>query len=152
MSGHSDSPAAPTRQHRRITHDGTGGISTRLSRQSSNEPWRKKVDAPSRECAAGGDEGQRRWTLSAWLNHFNARDAKLLFRCWVATWVATTLVFIQPALSRIGVAIFFAALVLYVVPPASILFVYLLGALSLLLGMCLGWAWGLLTMKAALAA
>ncbi|POR31125.1 Uncharacterized protein TPAR_08710 [Tolypocladium paradoxum] len=95
---------------------------------------------------------RRQWTLPAWLQHFNAQDLKILFRCCAATWVATVLIFIQPALHSIGVATFFGALVLYVVPPASILFVYLLAALSLLFGMCLAWAWGLLTMRAALAA
>lgn len=96
---------------------------------------------------------RRQWTtLPAWLHHFNAHDLKILFRCFAATWVATLLVFMQPTLDNIGVATFFGALVLYIVPPASILFVYLLAALSLLFGMCLAWAWGLLTMKAALAA
>ncbi|KAK1764196.1 hypothetical protein QBC33DRAFT_561941 [Phialemonium atrogriseum] len=95
---------------------------------------------------------RRQWTLPAWLNHFNIHDLKILFRCWAATWVATILIFIGPALNSIGIATFFGSLLLYIVPPASILFVYLLASLSLLLGMCLGWAWGLLTMKAALAA
>lgn len=94
----------------------------------------------------------RRFSLPAWLDHFNARDLKTLFRCWVATWVASLLMFIGPSLHRIGFATFFSALVLYMAPPAGILFVYLLTALSLLGGMCLAWAWGLLTMKAAQAA
>ncbi|RAL03166.1 uncharacterized protein BO80DRAFT_377027 [Aspergillus ibericus CBS 121593] len=101
----------------------------------------------------GGDASERpRIALPAWLNHFNLRDLKVLFRCWTATWVATILIFIGPALQQIGIATFFGALVLYIAPPAGILFLYLLAALSLLAGMCLGWAWGLLTMKAALAA
>ncbi|PWY87392.1 hypothetical protein BO70DRAFT_378043 [Aspergillus heteromorphus CBS 117.55] len=93
-----------------------------------------------------------RVVLPAWLDHFNRTDLKVLFRCWTAAWVATLLIFITPVLHRIGIATFFGALVLYIVPPAGILFVYLLASLSLLAGMCLGWAWGLLTMKAALAA
>ncbi|PYI09162.1 hypothetical protein BO78DRAFT_405133 [Aspergillus sclerotiicarbonarius CBS 121057] len=76
-----------------------------------------------------------RITLPAWLDHFNLRDLKVLFRCWTATWVATLLIFIGPALQRIGIATFFGALVLYIVPPAGILFVYLLAASSLLAGM-----------------
>lgn len=93
----------------------------------------------------------KRWTLPPWLNHFNAHDLKTFFRCWAAAWVATLLIFINPTLTNLGQATFFAALLLHIVPPASILFVYLLAALTLLLGMCLAWAWGLLTMKAALA-
>jgi hypothetical protein len=86
------------------------------------------------------------------LDHFNARDLKVLFRCWAAAWVASLLIFIGPALQKIGIATFFGALLLYIAPPGGILFVYLLAALSLLFGMCLAWAWGLLSMKAALAA
>lgn len=37
-------------------------------------------------------------------------------------------------------------------PPSSVVFIYLLGALSLYLGVCLAWAWGVITMKAAYAA
>ena len=99
-----------------------------------------------------GSQQGRRFKLPGWLDHFNARDLKVLFRCWAAAWVASLLIFIGPALHKIGIATFFGALVLYIVPPAGILFVYLLAALSLLFGMCLAWAWGLLTMKAALAA
>ncbi|KAM0425703.1 hypothetical protein ACHAPT_008950 [Fusarium lateritium] len=62
------------------------------------------------------------------------------------------LIFIDPALKSIGLTAFLAAILLFIVPPASILFVYLLAALSLLFGMCLAWAWGLVTMKAAFAA
>lgn len=62
------------------------------------------------------------------------------------------LIFIQPTLNHIGLATFLGALLLFIVPPASTVFIYLLAALSLLLGMCLAWAWGLLTMKAAFAA
>lgn len=89
--------------------------------------------------------------LPGWLNHFNANDLKVTFRCWVAVWVATILMFINPALHNISIATFFGAIVLYIVPPTGILMIYLLASLSLLLGMCLAWAWGLLSMKAALA-
>ncbi|KAF4946057.1 hypothetical protein FSARC_14296 [Fusarium sarcochroum] len=90
--------------------------------------------------------------LPPWLDHFNARDLKTLFRCWVAIWVMMLLIFIHPSLVEIGQATFLGAILLFAAPPASILFVYLLAGLSLLLGMCLAWCWGLLTMKAALAA
>ncbi|KAF4978725.1 hypothetical protein FZEAL_4945 [Fusarium zealandicum] len=95
---------------------------------------------------------QQRRQLPQWLDHFNAHDLKILFRCWAAAWAATVLVFIHPTLTHIGLATFLGAIILFIVPPASILFVYLLATLSLLLGMCLAWAWGLVTMKAAFAA
>lgn len=94
----------------------------------------------------------RRRTLPAWLDHFNSHDLKTFSRCWAATFAASILVFVGPALRSIGVATFFAAIILYIVPPTSILFLYLLAALSGLFGMCLAWAWGLLAMKASLAA
>lgn len=38
------------------------------------------------------------------------------------------------------------------VPPTGIVFIFLLGTLTLVLGMALGWAWGVVAMKAAMAA
>lgn len=38
------------------------------------------------------------------------------------------------------------------VPPTGIVFIFLLGSLTLILGMALGWAWGVIAMKAAQAA
>ncbi|KAH7184651.1 uncharacterized protein B0J16DRAFT_340278 [Fusarium flagelliforme] len=90
--------------------------------------------------------------LPPWLNHFNTHDLKIFLRCWIAIWTMLLLIFIHPALVELGQATFLGAILLFAVPPASIVFIYLLGALSLLLGMCLAWCWGLLTMKAALAA
>ncbi|RAL09361.1 uncharacterized protein BO97DRAFT_374770 [Aspergillus homomorphus CBS 101889] len=90
--------------------------------------------------------------LPPFLDHFNARDLKILFRCWVAAWVACLLFLINPSLSSLGTATFFACLVLLMLPPSSVVFIYLLGSLSLYLGVCLAWAWGVITMKAAYAA
>ncbi|KAL3439959.1 hypothetical protein BJX65DRAFT_317159 [Aspergillus insuetus] len=85
------------------------------------------------------------------LDHFNARDLKIFFRCWVAVWVACILMFIQPVLSNFGSATFFAGMVLFINPPSGVLFVYMLGSLTLFIGIGLAWAWGVITMKAALA-
>ena len=38
------------------------------------------------------------------------------------------------------------------VPPTGIVFIFILGALTLIVGMALGWAWGVIAMKAAYAA
>lgn len=43
-------------------------------------------------------------------------------------------------------------MVLFMLPPSGVLFVYILGALSLFIGICLAWAWGVISLKAALAA
>lgn len=96
-------------------------------------------------------ESRQRRQLPKWLDHFNVLDLKTFLRCWISTWVATLLIFIHPVLTEIGQATFFAAIATYIVPPANILFVHLLAAITLLLGMCLAWCWGLLAMKAAYA-
>jgi hypothetical protein len=46
--------------------------------------------------------------LPPFLDHFNARELKILFRCWVAAWVASLLFLITPSLSSLGTATFFA--------------------------------------------
>lgn len=38
------------------------------------------------------------------------------------------------------------------VPPNGIVFIFILGTLTLIFGMALGWGWGVIAMKAALAA
>jgi hypothetical protein len=50
----------------------------------------------------------RKFVLPAWLDHFNSRDLKVFFRCSVAAWVASLLMFIRPTLDTIGTATFFA--------------------------------------------
>src|ERR1700727_2295004 len=41
-------------------------------------------------------------------------------------------------------------MVIFMLPPAGIVFMYLLGAMTIIVGMLLAWAWGTLTMKIAL--
>ncbi|OJJ71952.1 hypothetical protein ASPBRDRAFT_43333 [Aspergillus brasiliensis CBS 101740] len=113
--------------------------------QESPPAWSDSDSAPPAIA-----EKKRR--LPPFLDHFNGRDLKIFFRCWVAVWVACLLIFIHPSLESIGTATFFAALVLLFLPPSGIVFIYLLGALSLFIGICLAWAWGVITMKAAQAA
>ncbi|KOC15609.1 hypothetical protein AFLA70_269g001731 [Aspergillus flavus AF70] len=95
---------------------------------------------------------KKSFRLPPFLDHFNGRELKVFFRCWVALWVASLLIFITPSLTSIGTATFFASLVLLFNPPSGIVFIYLLGALTLFIGICLAWAWGVITMKAAFAA
>lgn len=44
------------------------------------------------------------------------------------------------------------SLVLFMVPPTGIVFIFILAAFTLIFGMALGWAWGVIAMKAAMAA
>lgn len=52
---------------------------------------------------------EKKRRLPPFLDHFNGRDLKIFFRCWVAVWVACLLIFIHPSLESIGTATFFAA-------------------------------------------
>ncbi|KAJ5223474.1 hypothetical protein N7468_008016 [Penicillium chermesinum] len=117
-----------------------------MSAQENGAP----ASAPAAPSAAAKPKSQ--WKLPSLLNHFNAADLKTLFRCSVAAWVATLMIFIHPALNTIGIASFFATMVLFMVPPNSMVFVYILASFTLIFGMALGWGWGVITMLAAQAA
>jgi hypothetical protein len=45
--------------------------------------------------------------LPPWLDHFNARDLKILFKCSLAVWIMTIFIFIDETLRVIGQATFF---------------------------------------------
>ncbi|KAH8678498.1 hypothetical protein BX600DRAFT_507441 [Xylariales sp. PMI_506] len=89
--------------------------------------------------------------LPQWLDHFNARDLKILFKSALAVWIMTILIFINPTLNVIGQATFFGCIVLFIVPPSGVVFIHVLAGLTICIGLALGWAWGAITMKAALA-
>lgn len=113
------------------------------------------VNAPQGAAAVprGGRWPAIPWTLPRWLVvHFNHGDMKTFLRCWIATWVSCLLIFIQPALDQLGTATFFAPLAIFIAPPIGNFASYLLAAMSIILGMCAAWVWGIITMKAALAA
>ncbi|KAI5461761.1 hypothetical protein BGZ63DRAFT_356921 [Mariannaea sp. PMI_226] len=89
--------------------------------------------------------------LPSWLDHFNAKDLKTLFKCSLSVWLMTLLILIVPTLKVIGQSTFLGCIVLFIAPPAGIVFVQLLMCISILLGVCITWGWGVVTMKAALA-
>ncbi|KAL2839889.1 hypothetical protein BJX68DRAFT_271938 [Aspergillus pseudodeflectus] len=90
--------------------------------------------------------------LTGLFSHFNGHDLKIFFRCFVGAWVGSLLMFINPSLHELGTATFFACLVQLIIPPNGIVFIHILGVLSVLLGVFLAYAWGVIAMKAALAA
>lgn len=45
--------------------------------------------------------------LPPWLDHFNAKDLKILFKCSVAVWIFTLFIFISDTLRVLGQATFF---------------------------------------------
>ncbi len=44
--------------------------------------------------------------LPHWLDHFNLKDGKKLFKCSIAVWIMTILIFISPTLNVLGQAAF----------------------------------------------
>lgn len=45
--------------------------------------------------------------LPDWLNHFNKKDLKTLFKCSIAVWIATIFIYINPIADNFGTATFF---------------------------------------------
>ncbi|KEQ78484.1 hypothetical protein M438DRAFT_410193 [Aureobasidium pullulans EXF-150] len=87
--------------------------------------------------------------LSPFLDHFNAHDLKILFRCSVALWVTSLLIVIEPTLQTFGNATFFGCIVVLFLLPSGIVLIFILGGFTIVLGMALAWAWGVIVMKAA---
>lgn len=96
-------------------------------------------------------EQEKRRRLPPFLDHFNARDLKTLCRCSIAFWVASLFVLIEPTLQAFGNAAFFSCIVILILPPSGVVLVFVLGSATMILGMSLAWAWGVIAMKAALA-
>lgn len=89
--------------------------------------------------------------LPPFFDHFTVRELKILLRCSVALWVASLFLFIDPVLETFGQATFFAAIAVLFLPPSGVVLAFLFGGFTEILGMALGWAWGVITQKAALA-
>lgn len=89
--------------------------------------------------------------LPAWLDHFNPGDLKILFKCSLAAWIITVFIVINPVLKVVGQASFFGILVIFIAPPSGVVFIGVMIGVMLMFGICLGWTWGVITMKAALA-
>lgn len=89
--------------------------------------------------------------LPDWLNHFNTKDLKTLFKCSIAVWIATLFLLIDPVLQVYGQATFFGCIVLFILPCNGIVFIHVMGGLTMIAGMACGWTWGVISMKAALA-
>lgn len=52
--------------------------------------------------------GNKQRRLPQWLDHFNMKDLKVLFKTSLAVWITTLFIFINPTLEAIGQATFFA--------------------------------------------
>ncbi|KAF4450447.1 hypothetical protein F53441_6446 [Fusarium austroafricanum] len=89
--------------------------------------------------------------LPAWLDHFNAKDLKILFKCSLAVWILTIFIYISDTLRVLGQAAFFGCVVLFIMPPSGVVFIHFAAGVMICFGMALGWAWGVIVMKSALA-
>jgi len=109
-----------------------------------------KKDAPDSKISAdladspyfvhNDDEKPKKKGLPEWLNHFNAKDLKTLFKCSVAVWIATLFLLINPTLVAYGQATFFGCIVLFILPCNGIVFIHVMGGLTMIAGMAAGWA------------
>jgi len=143
--------------HRDADSTSSGIANINPDRESSNSTAEKdrvsdndvspRQTTDTRTTAA--QESKRR--LPPFLDHFNARDLKTLCRCSIAFWMASLFVLIEPTLQTFGNAAFFSCIVVLILPPSGVVLVFLLGSVTMILGMSLGWAWGVIAMKAALA-
>ncbi|KZT59231.1 hypothetical protein CALCODRAFT_450301 [Calocera cornea HHB12733] len=100
--------------------------------------------------------------LQAWLDaHLPAwlalalrtrRTWKTFIRCIVVFVVMMTLLVDQVTLQTLGQAAFFGAIVSLMLTPNMAVSLFMIAAIMLVVGMCLGWAWGCAAMAASLAA
>ncbi|EED82525.1 predicted protein [Postia placenta Mad-698-R] len=77
---------------------------------------------------------------------------KMLARCWLASWIAFVVLLPEKSVRTLGNAAFFALLGSMFVPPNMPLQIFLFALFTIVLGVCLGWAFGAAAMHAALAA
>lgn len=125
------------------------------NRENSNSTTEKASPGasspPVHRTATNKSFAPKKKKLPPFLDHFNARDLKILLRCSVAFWVASLLLLIQPTLRTFGNASFFGCIVIMFLPPSGVVLMFLLGGMTMIIGMALAWAWGVIAMKAALA-
>ncbi|KAK0622236.1 hypothetical protein DIS24_g11259 [Lasiodiplodia hormozganensis] len=139
--------------HRDVDDDVVAQLDTRKAAAAAS-PQPEPLDNPfltPRNADPGQIKQPKRKKLPSWLDHFNGPDLKALFKSSVAVWIGTILIFIDPVLNSYGQALFFAPILLFILPSTGVVLMSVLGGVSAILGMALGWAWGVITMKAALA-
>ncbi|EPQ51266.1 hypothetical protein GLOTRDRAFT_66016 [Gloeophyllum trabeum ATCC 11539] len=90
----------------------------------------------------------------AWItqNVRSPKSLKLLFRCWLASWLAFVLLLPDKSLQTLGNAAFFSVLVSLMLPPNMPVQMFIFAIAMLYIGLLLGWAFGAAAMRASLAA
>ncbi|KAG5654141.1 hypothetical protein H0H81_006852 [Sphagnurus paluster] len=109
--------------------------------QAESTPLMRKSPLPTQA------PGFFSWILPALRSR---RTVKTWIRCCIALSASLILMVSRKTLDNMGQAAFFAAIVSVMLPPSMALSLFLLAALTLILGMLTGWAWGIAAMAAGL--
>ncbi|WVR05967.1 hypothetical protein IAU60_002995 [Kwoniella sp. DSM 27419] len=80
------------------------------------------------------------------------RQWKNFIRCMIVTLATMVVMLCQNSLNKIGQAAFFGLIVSQMLPPSMALSLYIFALLTLVIGICFGWAWGAAGMAASLRA
>ncbi|EPS95103.1 hypothetical protein FOMPIDRAFT_1038634 [Fomitopsis schrenkii] len=99
-------------------------------------------------------KARQSWSLPLWIssNLQSRRSLKMLIRCWVASWAAFILLLPHASLRTLGNTAFFVLLASLMVPPNMPLQLFIFALLTIIIGLCLGWAISAAAMASALAA
>ncbi|GJE92380.1 fusaric acid resistance protein-like domain containing protein [Phanerochaete sordida] len=92
--------------------------------------------------------------LPAWVvtNLRSPRSRKVWLRCWVASFAAYVILLPNASLRELGNAAFFTILASFMVPANLPVQLFLFVLTTMVVGLCMGWAFGAAAMRAALAA
>ncbi|KAK6519097.1 hypothetical protein TWF281_003785 [Arthrobotrys megalospora] len=89
--------------------------------------------------------------LPDWITErLTVRDLKILFRASLAAWASFLFVVINPVLQNFGTEAYMGMLCLFISPASVMVPIYILTASTILIGICLAWAWGTVAFLAAL--
>ncbi|WRT64249.1 uncharacterized protein IL334_001180 [Kwoniella shivajii] len=118
------------------------------SKMSSSDP------AHSKEPPAFVAKMEKILHIPAWFTPSltDRRQWKNFTRCMLATFGSLVVMLVQNSLNKLGQAAFFGLIMSQMLPPSMALSIYLFALITLIVGLCFGWAWGVAAMAAALKA
>ncbi|KAG9019733.1 hypothetical protein FRB90_011004 [Tulasnella sp. 427] len=144
--------------NRELSEEASDGPAQSPSPSPQTEKPAIKSTGTSKSKKSGGaqaEEPKSLWArleakLPAWcLKIKDRRQQKIFFRCWVASWLAVMLILPNGNLRIMGNAAFFAGIASVMMPANMPIQTFLMAMIILILGCCLGWAWGCAAMAAA---
>lgn len=129
--------------------------SSTAEHQGNGKPSSQQHDAGNEEKQRGAaPAAKKKSAIPPWImdNIKNPHSLKMLFRCWVASWVCIILLLPDRSLQTLGQAAFFVCMVTVFLPANLPVFPWLIANGMIVVGACLGWAIGCAAMAAALRA